>query len=472
MADILKIYTSEQLYEMYRLYLLSKGVGLTDFNEGAKTRALVESNSEIISSIQMSFKEALYKAIPIALYEGFGFSKLEAIAATGYIRPYRKPALWIKYNGLGSSALITSSGTAISSSVTGVPSDDFNLSYSTYPKTSDLVNAINALSNWSATLVSDIDSDLLYQYTAKECIGTKNYLNTLGFDIMIATAAAISIPSFSVTINSMQIVSTISGTILAGESGVQLLSQVGNTGPLGNISVHAVDTANGKGYINSQISGVENCINDSAFSGGSNAETDESRRIRFSETVNALNAGTEYGIIAAIKGIAGIRSVGMRSAYPFKGTNTIIVDNGSGSLSASLIASIEKVLYGDPNDLINYPGKNCAGIDYNITTPVIVDVNISVTVYRLPTVAVDLDEIKLDVQTAIEQYVNTRQLGQNILTDEIIRVGKNSNAAAYKIIVTSPTADIVINDGEFPKTGSGTGGVITVTMVIASTASI
>lgn len=108
MADIYKVYTAEQLYDMYRLYLLSKNVGITDFNEGSKVRALIESNSEIVSSISMDYKEALMKAIPIALYEGFGFNKLAAVSAIGYIRPLRDPAFWIKYTGAGTSALITS----------------------------------------------------------------------------------------------------------------------------------------------------------------------------------------------------------------------------------------------------------------------------------------------------------------------------------------------------------------------------
>ena len=469
MADILKIFTADQLIEIYRLYLLSKGVGLVDFNEGAKIKALIESNSEIISAIQMSFKEALYKAIPVALYQGFGFGKLDAVAAIGYLRPYRKPALWIKYTGSGSSALITSTSLIISSAVTGAPADAFSLDYATYPKTSDLVDAINLLSNWEATLVSDVDSNLLYQYTSKQVVGATNYINTDGLDLMLATASAITVSAgYSVTINGMQVVSTLAGIIAAGESGVAVLSQFGVTGIGGNIAVNAIDTANGKGYINSQIEGIENVINDSAFSGGSAAESDTQRKTRFSETVNALNAGTGAGITSAIKGITGVRSAGIRSAYPFKGTNTIVVDDGSGIISADLLAAVEKVLYGDPDDIINYPGKNAEGIGYNIVAPILVPVNIGVTVYRLPSVIVDLEEIKIAVQTAIEQYVNTRQLGQNVLTDEIIRVGKNSNAAVYKIIVTAPVSDIVIDDGEFAKTGSGTGGTVTVTAAIAS----
>jgi len=469
MADILKVYTAEQLYAMYRLKLSMDGVGRTDFNEGSKVRSLLEGVSEITSVIQMDHKEAIAKAIPIALYQGFGFTKLGATNAIGYIRPYRKPALWIKYTGVGTSALITSTAAIISSAVVGAPGDAFSFAYAANPNASDLVAAIDALANWEATLVQDAPSTQLYQYTAKEAVAATNYLNTTGLDLMLATALAVSVlAGYSVSVDNMQIITTAAATILAGESGIQCAAQVQSTGTVGNIAVNAIDTLNGKGYISSQIDGIEQCINDSAFSGGAPAETDAQRKTRFSQTVTALNAGTKAGIEAAIRAITGVRSVGMRTSYPFKGTNTILVDDGSGVISPTLLAEVEKVLYGDPDDLSNYPGKNAEGIGYNIAAPTIVAVSIGITAYRLPSVNVDLLEIKDAVQTAVEQYVNTRQLGENVLLSEIIRVGKNANAAVYDMVVTSPTVNVVIDDDEFAKTGAGTGGTVTVTVSIAT----
>lgn len=469
MAQIIKIYTQDQLYNMYRTKILADNVGLTDFNAGSKVRSLLESNSDIVASISMDFKEALYNAIPIALYQGFGFSKKEAVAATGYIRPYRKPAFYITYSGAGSSALLNISSSSLDVSVVGAPGDAFTLDLTTYTMTSDIVDAINLLSNWSAVLVKDVASDTLHIYTSEEIIGATNYLNTSGLDIMLASDTVITIlTGYSVTIDNMQVLVTLDTDIPDGESGVQCPAQFTQTGVAGNINANAIDTLNGKGYINSTYQGIDHVINDSAFSGGSDEETDTARQQRFLETVNALNAGTKQGIISAIKAITGIRSVGMRPAYPYKGANTILVDTGTGTISPVLLAEIEQVLYGNPDDLENYPGKNAEGIEYNIVVPTIVDVNIGITVYRLPTVNVDLDEIKLDVKSAIEQYINTRKLGEDVLLSEIIRVSKNSNAAVYDVVITSPAANISISDDEFAKTGAGTGGTVTVTMVIAT----
>lgn len=469
MSDILKVYTADQLKTMAMNLIIAKAVGLTDFNDGGKTKAIIDMVADIASTISFDFKEGIYKGIPIALYEGFGFSRKAAVNASGYIRPYRKPAMTIKYTGAGTSALLTITSTNISASVTGAPGDAFTYAFGSYPKTSDLATAIDALSNWECTAVKDVNSDTLYQYTAEEIIGKTNYLAVTGMDITLASAVEITIPAgYSISVDSMQIVSTAEAIILAGTSGIQCPAQNTTVGTIGNIAVNAVDTANGKGFINSVVDGIEHVINDSAFSGGAEAETDEARAIRFADTVNALNAGTEQGILVAIEAIDSVKSAGMRTSYPFRGSNTIIVDDGSGSISAALLDEVNKVLDGDPNDLTNYPGKGVAGIGYIVVAPTIVDVSIGITATRLPNVNVDLLEIKNSIQTAVEQYINTLTLGRDVLLSEVIRVGKNSNSAVYDLIVTSPASNVAIGEDEFARTGAGTTGTVTVTVTVAT----
>jgi len=469
MSDIIKVYTSDQLYTMARDLVLAKAIGITDFNDGGKTKALLQMFADIVSTVMMDEKEGIYKAIPIALYEGFGFKKKAATSATGYIRPRRKPAMTIKYTGAGTSALLTITSTNITASCTGAPADAFTYAFSSYPKTSNLAAVINALANWECTAVKDVDCNTLYQYTTVEIIGKTNYYAVTGMDIMLAIDTAITVlTGYSVSIDSMQILTTADATILAGTSGIQCASENTTTGTTGNIAVNAIDTASGKGYINSVIDGIENVINDSAFSGGAVAETDEERATRFSETVNALNAGTKEGILVAVEAIDGVKSAGMRVSYPFRGSNTIIVDDGSGSISAALLAEIIKVLDGDPSDLTNYPGKGIAGIGYIVEAPVIVNSNIGITATRLASVGVDLLEIKNSIQTAVEQYINTLQLGEDVLLSEVVRVGKNSNSAVYDLIVVSPSSNIVVNENEFARTGAGTTGTVTVTVTIAT----
>jgi len=469
MPDIIKNYTAEQLSNFYRNKIISDDVGLTDFNEGSKTQSIIDSNSEIVSSIAMDFKEGLVKAIPTALYEGLGFSKKPAASAIGFIRPYRVPVMTVNYTGAGTSAVINSDASTFSASVTGAVSDNFSFDYASYPTTNNLVEAINALTNWTAAVINNASTVEIFQYTSKEIIGSKNYKYQDGLDIALTSDTEIIIPEgYSVTIDDIEVLTTSENTLLAGETGVQCAARVVLPGLDGNLKVNAIDTFEGKGYINSVIEGISYAINDSSFSGGRLEETEIERAQRFIETINGLNAGTRLGIISAIKAIPDVRSADLLPATPTKGTNTILVDDGTGFLSAELQAEIEKILEGDPDDIVNYPGKEAYGMDYPITVPTLIDVNIGVAITRLPSIDVDLDEIKIDVQSAIEQYINTQKIGADVLVSEIIRVSKNSNAAVYDITVNTPSDTISIAGSERAQTGVGTGGTVSVTASIAT----
>lgn len=467
MSNILKVYTGEQLYTMFRDQLLSKNVGLTNFNDGSKTKALIQAEADIISVISMDLKESLYRAIPEALYVGFGFSLKNAVGATGFLRPYRKPAMTLTYLGSGTSTAITVSSTQIQAGAVGAPGDAFTYTFASKPKISDLVTAINGLTNWSASLVKDVQSSSLYQYSGVNSMLEKTWLNGDGMDLMLATDAAITIyAGYSVTVDSMQFLTLVDAIIPAGKSGVSISSQCSTTGLVSDILANGIDTINGKGVINSIISGIDACINDIAFSGGADQETTTERKVRFSKTVNALNAGTANGITVALEGITSVRSAYMRENYPFRGMNTIVVDDGTGTISPSLLASLNKVLYGDPTDIYNYPGKNAAGIGYTFIAPTTQQVDIGITAYFLSTSVEDSDVIKLNVKSAVEQYINTLIIGADVILSEIIRVAKNSDINVYDIVINSPAANITIDATNVARTGNG--GTVTVTMVVTN----
>jgi len=466
LANITKVYTGAQINKMYRDKILASS-DLTDFNDGSVIKALIQSNSDIISHVMMDTKNAIYVAIPYALFEGLGFTKKAANNAIGYIRPYRTPAFTIAYSGVGTSALLTISGTTFSVPVTGAPGDALSLAFATYPKTSDLVTYIDAQSNWSATLYKDVDSDTEYLYSGSEIVGSLDFELNSGFDIMLQTDVAVQIlQGYSISVDEITIITTADATMLAGESDIVIASEAATTGVAGNIAVNAIDTERGKGFVNTQITGINFVINDSAFSGGSIAETESQREVRFSEAINGLNAGTERGIIAEIKKIDGVLGAGMRTNYPIKGTNTLIVDDGSGTISPALDLLIDKAIEGDPDDFENFPGKGTEGIGYIKSPPVIVNASLSITIYRLSSVVADLDQMEVDAKTAIEQYINTLALGHDVVLSEVIRKTKNANAAIYDAVITSPAVNIPVGENEFAKTGAGYSGVITVVAVI------
>ena len=58
---------------------------VTDYNIGSVARTLLEAPGLEIDALYQAMYYGLLDAIPIAIYEGFGFSALPAMAASGYV---------------------------------------------------------------------------------------------------------------------------------------------------------------------------------------------------------------------------------------------------------------------------------------------------------------------------------------------------------------------------------------------------
>lgn len=467
MSNILKVFTPEQLYDMMEKKIIADNVGLVNFNEGSRIRAILEAVAKIEATTGLDYIEALRQSIPIALYDGFGFKKKDGVASSGYFRFYRIPSFTIEYTGSGTAVSLTVTDTDFTTTVTGAAGDNISADFTTYPDLDSLVTYIDGLANWSATLIKDETSDCsdLYNYSGKEIYsGSKNYLNNDGADIFLDTAveAIVSVGNI-IEIDDVNFILTGDGTLSAGDSSITLAARCVDAGSIGNLSARGVDTFNGKGSLSTPINNIEHVINDSAFSGGTNEETDAERASRFQIYVQGLAGSTPLGMQAAVLGITGIKSCTIREKYPQAGINTIVADDGTGNLSSDLIDQIEKVIDGDPDDIINYPGKRAAGITVNITPPTIVPVDVVITVFRVGTGS-DSDEITDAVQTVIENYINTQKLGQDIVVNEIIALAKKSHSAIYDVNVTTPAANVSIDDTSLGRTGSGTGASVSVTL--------
>ena len=462
MSEIIKVYTAEQLYELMKNKIISDNVGLTNFNEGSRIRSILEAVALVESATGFDYLDALRKSIRIALYDGFGFSRKPATYATGYLRFYRMPALTIRYTG-GTSCTMTIDGTRLITNCSN-PAHNLDINFTTYTTANDIVDYINLFGNYSAHLYNNCDSTMLYHYSNVDIYNSRDVTNNQGFDIMEQPANEVFIPAGTiVTINNINIMTTLGGTIPLGSASGIVLSQCGIAGSTGNISVNAIDTRNGKGVLTTAITGVEYVINDSAFTGGAEEESEDERLKRFQEFIRGLQGATISGITAAVLGIAGIRSCAVRDNYPQRGQITVVADDGTGGLSIEKRAEIIKVLYGDPLDFDTYPGYRAAGIMVNVTAPTVVPINVDITLYRIGTTSNEND-ILTKVKTNVEDYINTRKLGQDVVLSEIIKRAK-THPAVYDVVVNTPTANVSIDINSIARTGSGTGANVTVTLV-------
>lgn len=467
MAEILKIFTPEQLTNLMRDKIIADDVGLTNFNIGSRNLSLLEAVGLVESMTGFDYLDGLRKSIPIALYDGLKFTRKGATISTGFLRFYRLPEFTIEYTGADSSVLLTVTPTEITLTTSGTPADDLTLSFGTYTTTSAIRTQINNHGSYNSILIGlgTAASDTIYQYTNKEIVDSKDHLDNDGRDVMVGVAGLVSIVNGSrASVDSLLFHTNSSGEIAAGDATSPAISaEALIVGKDGNILADAIDTQNGKGVLVTGISGVEYVINDSTFSGGTNQESDDERAIRFQIFVQGLHGSTVRGIESEVLKLVFIKSVTVREKYPLPGINTIVADDGSGNLSSSQITEIKELLDGDPNDFVNKPGFRAAGITINVQAPIVIAQNVTLIVTRIGTLS-DSAEIINVVQSAIENYINTRKLGDNVILAEIIRIAKSAHPAAFDVSVSVPTGNVSIDVAELARVGSGTGAVVTVTV--------
>lgn len=469
MAEILKAYTPQQLYELQRDKVIADNVGLTNFNEGSRVRSILEAVALIASSTQFDFLEGLRQSIPIALFDGLEFSRKSASNSSGFIRLFRLPLFYMTYTGSDSSNTITINSTTLTTTTSGTPADDLSITFSSFPTVQDLVNEINTNSAYTAVVVGNNggeDTTQLYTYSAKEIVGTANHLNTANSrDIMLLGNVGVVLPAaLQVSVNDLVFQTTSGSNILAGDATSLPIALSSLTpGTIGNIIVNALDSLNGKGFISSAINGADYVINDSVFAGGENEENEEERSERFKIYVQGINRSTVIGIQAAVLEIDGIKSVTVRENFPQAGQFTVVADDGTGSLSAAQISEIIKVLDGDPDDLINFPGARAAGVTANVSAPAVIGVDVTIAIIRIGQIS-DETEIILNVKSAIEKYVNTRKIGDDVVLNEIRAISMAAHPANYDLSVSLPTANVPIDSSSLARTGSGTGGLVAVTV--------
>lgn len=468
MSDILKVFTAEQLYEMMRNKIVSDNVGLTNFNEGSRIRSILEAVALIESTTGFDYLNALRNAIRVSFYEGFGFKKKPATKSNGYIRFYRLPIMTISYLGNSSSVklTITSSNFILDCSNN---SHNVNIDLNDYPYVQDIVDYLNSTGYYQAEFVQENpagnqSSTLLYQYNQIEILGKKNYKNLDGFDVMLAPANSSIIPeNIIVSVGDLSFKTIEQKTLNAGISSVYVLCECTTAGSVGNILSKTIDTLNGKGVISDSIPNVEYAINDNAFFGGVDEETEEERVKRFQIYIRSLQASTEFAIKSAVLNIEGIRSVNIKDNYPKRGYITIIVDDGSGNLTTQKINEIHKVLNGDPLDVINYPGYRPAGVKVNVVPPNIVPINIDITIYKISLFYNNTEIIDIS-RNKIETYINTRKLGESVVLSEIIKLVKE-HPAVYDVVINSPTSNITISNDSIARIGGAYGGSININII-------
>lgn len=266
----------------------------------------------------------------------------------------------------------------------------------------------------------------------------------------------------TLNINGNDYTTTTASVILAGQTeSAAVTLQANQFGVIQNLSIGDVDTRDAKGFFSAE-NGFDYAYNTTAISGGTDQETDEDRRLRFITYVNGLTKTTLVGIQAGLLAIGSVRSVYIRELFPENGWITIYVDDGSGSLPPALLTEVNKVVYGDPNDVANYPGYKAAGIHVSVEAPVLRLFDITDHLDIDQATLANPADIVIAAETAMSTYLDSLKLGQDVIITEIITAVQNAHPDIIDVQITAlavdgnpiPVANFTIASNELSKANS------------------
>jgi hypothetical protein len=112
-----------------------------------------------------------------------------------------------------------------------------------------------------------------------------------------------------------------------------------------------------------------------------------------------------------------------------------------------LVKTAQTVIDGSVADPVNFPGYRAAGVIVVVETPIIhrVTVRVSLTAQSGFVEA----NLATQVKTAIENYISSLGIGDDVIRSKIIDVAMNVTGV-YNAIVVTPASDVVILQNELP----------------------
>lgn len=119
-----------------------------------------------------------------------------------------------------------------------------------------------------------------------------------------------------------------------------------------------------------------------------------------------------------------------------------------------LVKLAQKVVNGDKDDPVNFPGYSAAGIIVHIDTPTIRQITVVMSISVKD--GFDETEIRDDVQLVVENYIDGLRIGQNVILAKIIQLAMRVNGVTNAKIQI-PLSDIVILEEELPKSFDSSG---------------
>jgi len=113
-----------------------------------------------------------------------------------------------------------------------------------------------------------------------------------------------------------------------------------------------------------------------------------------------------------------------------------------------LIQKAQWTIDGLDRDPTNYPGYAAAGTQFEVLTPVLVELKLIIDVTTDD--GVSLSSVSDAIRTAITEYVNSLEVGADVILSEIVAAAQ-SVTGVFDVVISNHTANVVIADGELAR---------------------
>jgi uncharacterized phage protein gp47/JayE len=200
-----------------------------------------------------------------------------------------------------------------------------------------------------------------------------------------------------------------------------------------------------------------------------NAHGDNDEVVLVDVVASSAEAGTNYFNLAQFPVVRNSCRVWMDTGAGFllltEGTDYIL-NRGTGQLQivgdgtpegtqivanytvyTGLVATAQKVVDGVVDNAVVYPGYRAAGIFVVVEVPTIrrITVRISISVKN----GFDEDTLALVVQDSIENYINSLEIGADVIRAKLVELAMNVNGV-YNAVLVLPLSDVIVGEDEKP----------------------
>ncbi len=230
----------------------------------------------------------------------------------------------------------------------------------------------------------------------------------------------------------------------AGVSAVNVPVRAVVPGLAGNVQAGAVT------LIAAALSGVDTVGNDADFAGGLDAEDDAAFRARFAGFMASLARATPAAIAFGIASVQqGLRHVVLENVLPDGtprvGSFVVVVDDGTGAPSSSLVAAVAA----------SVERMRPVGASYTVRTPDVVSADVALAVDVAA--GFDAGAEKAAVVGAVRSHLDAMGLGQGLAWSRLVQVAHDASPAVTRVSavqINGATADLAVAPGGLIRAGA------------------